>query len=64
MANTATRAEKNNFCTITFKNKEHEKFYMEYLSKCRYQDVYHLMKLEEEGRIEMKPRCPRTIKVL
>lgn len=24
----------------------------------------HLMKLEEEGRIEMKPRCPRTIKVL
>ena len=22
------------------------------------------MKLEEEGRIEMKPRCPRTIKVL
>lgn len=24
----------------------------------------HLMKLEEEGRIEMKPRCSRTIKVL
>ena len=28
-------------------------------------NVYgHLMKLEEEGRIEMKPRCARTIKVL
>lgn len=24
----------------------------------------HLMKLEEEGRIEMKPHCARTIKVL
>lgn len=30
MANTALRAEKNDSCTITFKNKEHEKFYMEY----------------------------------
>ncbi|NCB93162.1 MAG: hypothetical protein EOM40_11505 [Clostridia bacterium] len=27
--------------TITFRNKEHEKFYSEYLPKCRYQDVYH-----------------------
>ena len=27
--------------TITFKNKAHKKFYMEYLQKCRYQDVYH-----------------------
>ena len=41
MANTALRAEKNDSCTITFKNKEHEKFYMEHLPKCRYQDVYH-----------------------
>ena len=41
MANTALRAEKNDSCTITFKNKEHEKFYLEYLPKCRYQDVYH-----------------------
>ena len=41
MANTATRAEKKDSCTITFKNKEHEKFYMEYLTKCRYRDVYH-----------------------
>ena len=24
----------------------------------------HLMKLKEEVRIEMKPHCPRTIKVL
>lgn len=41
MANTATRAEKNDSSTITFKNKEHEKFYKEYLPQCRYQDVYH-----------------------
>lgn len=27
--------------TITFKNEVHKKFYMEYLPKCRYQDVYH-----------------------
>ena len=27
--------------TITFKNEAHKKFYMEYLQKCRYQDVYH-----------------------
>jgi len=27
--------------TITFKNEEHENFYLEYLAKCRYQDVYH-----------------------
>ena len=31
----------SNSRTITFKSKEHEKFYMEYLEKCRYQDVYH-----------------------
>ena len=41
MTNTALRAENSNSCTITFKSKEHEKFYMEYLKKCRYQDVYH-----------------------
>lgn len=37
--NTATGAE--NIHTITFKNQEHKDFYMEYLQKCRYQDVYH-----------------------
>ena len=37
MTNTATRAERE----ITFKNREHEKFYNTYLSKCRYQDSYH-----------------------
>lgn len=41
MTNTAARAEKKDSRTITFKNKEHEKFYMEYLSQCRHQDVYH-----------------------
>ena len=41
MTNTALGAENNNSRIITFKSKEHEKFYMEYLEKCRYQDVYH-----------------------
>ena len=41
MTNTALRAENSNSRTITFKSKEHEKFYMEYLEKCRYLDVYH-----------------------
>ena len=39
MTNTALGAK--NTHTITFKNKEHEKFYLKYLSQCRYEDVYH-----------------------
>ena len=39
--NTALRAGKDTTRTITFKSKEHEKFYYTYLPKCRYQDVYH-----------------------
>ena len=39
--NTALGAEKSKERRITFKNKEHEKFYNTYLSKCRYQDSYH-----------------------
>ena len=39
--NTALRAGKDTTRTITFKNKEHEKFYYTYLPKCRYRDVYH-----------------------
>lgn len=27
--------------TVTFKNKEHEEFYMNCLPKCKRQDVYH-----------------------
>ena len=38
---TATGANENQERKITFKNKEHEKFYNTYLSKCRYQDAYH-----------------------
>ena len=41
MTNKALRAENRNSRTITFKSREHEKFYEEYLKKCRYQDVYH-----------------------
>ena len=33
MTNTALRAENSNSRTITFKSKEHEKFYEEYLEK-------------------------------
>lgn len=36
---TATGAE--NTRTITFKNREHEDFYVKHLPKCRYQDEYH-----------------------
>ena len=39
--NTALGAEKSKKRNITFKNKEHEKFYHTYLPKCRYQDTYH-----------------------
>lgn len=41
MKSTAIRANQKKTHTITFKNKEHKKFYQEYLSRCRYQDVYH-----------------------
>lgn len=41
MTNTAISAKETTTHTITFKNKEHEKFYHEYLPKCRYQDEYH-----------------------
>ena len=41
MKNTALRAGNSNSRAITFKNKKHEKFYTEYLEKCRYQDVDH-----------------------
>ena len=34
-----TGNEKGN--SILFKNEAHRKFYYEYLSKCRYKDVYH-----------------------
>ena len=41
MNSTAVRANQKKTRTITFKKKEHEKFYQKYLPKCRYQDVYH-----------------------
>ncbi|MDD3369638.1 MAG: DUF6075 family protein [Lachnospiraceae bacterium] len=42
MKNTALSAESKKMAhKIMFKNKEHEKFYYEYLEKCRYQDGYH-----------------------
>lgn len=42
MTNTALGAKTEQLVhTVTFKNDKHEKFYLEYLPKCRYQDVYH-----------------------
>lgn len=48
MTNTATSAKDNlikfaeqNIGNITFRNQEHEKFYLRNLHKCRMQDVYH-----------------------
>lgn len=38
---TALGAKKKITRTITFKSEEHEKFYQEYLQKCRHQDAYH-----------------------
>ncbi len=37
----ALRTNKGNNHAITFKNQEHEMFYMNCLSKCKRQDVYH-----------------------
>ena len=41
MKNIELGTEKKVAHTITFKNKEHEKFYKEYLSQCKHQDAYH-----------------------
>lgn len=42
MTNTALSAKgEKKTRKIIFKNKQHEKFYLEYLPQCRYQDVYH-----------------------
>lgn len=41
MTNTAISANGGNTRTITFSSKAHKNFYLEYLPKCRYQDVYH-----------------------
>lgn len=42
MYNTVLGAASNaNTQTVTFKNKQHKDFFLEYLPKCRYQDVYH-----------------------
>mgnify|MGYP001042859038 CR=1 FL=1 len=38
---TATGAVKEETYTIIFKDKHHKDFYMEYLPRCRCQDVYH-----------------------
>ncbi len=42
MANTALRAKTEQIAeTVTFRNDKHKQFFLEYLPKCRYVDVYH-----------------------
>lgn len=60
MTNTALSAKTKQIAhTITFKNDEHEKFYLIYLQKCRYQDVYHkaliyCLGIDEDTRRKVK----------
>lgn len=41
MASTVIGAAGEDARTITFMSKEHKEFYLEYLPKCRWRDVYH-----------------------
>ena len=41
MASTAIGAAGEDARTITFMSREHKEFYLEYLPKCRWKDVYH-----------------------
>ena len=41
MASTAIGAAGEDARTITFMSKENKEFYLEYLPKCRWKDVYH-----------------------
>ena len=41
MASTAIGAAGEDARTITFISREHKEFYLEYLPKCRWKDVYH-----------------------
>lgn len=41
MASTVIGAAGEDARTITFMSKEHKEFYLEYLPKCRWKDVYH-----------------------
>src|SRR5574344_621683 len=57
MANTALRAM--NTHTVTFKNRKHEEFYLKYLPKCRYEDVYHkalvyCLGIDDDSRTHVK----------
>lgn len=62
MTNTATGANMKPILfteqkakSITFKDKEHEKFYSLYLSKCRTQDVYHKALIYCLGIMDCQP---------
>lgn len=42
MTNTALSAKAEQIAqTVTFRNDKHRRFFLEYLPKCRYADVYH-----------------------
>ena len=43
MTNTALSAKAEQIAqNVTFRNEEHKKFFLTYLPKCRYGDVYHV----------------------
>ena len=44
MASTAIGAAGEDARTITFISREHKEFYLEYLPKCRWKDVYQIKK--------------------
>lgn len=71
MTSTALGANGEITRTITFKNAAHKKFYLDYLPKCRYKDVYHkaliyCLGMDEETRnhvdsiYDFKSGCVKT----
>ena len=71
MTSTALGANDEITRTITFKNAAHKKFYLDYLPKCRYKDVYHkaliyCLGMDEETRnhvdsiYDFKSGCVKT----
>ena len=69
MASTAIGAAGEDARTITFMNKEHKEFYLEYLSKCRWKDVYKktgclkdwLVEVSEESDIDSDVITARSL---
>ena len=57
MASTAIGAAGEDARTITFMSREHKEFYLEYLPKCRWKDVYHEALVYYFKNGSVKPEC-------